>query len=99
MRGVKPRRKLGTRGRAWAAGLSIGAAAALGIAMAATDHSASAAPVPNGNPGVVNQPSIGSGDGGNGFQGDPFSGRDNQQQAQQPSSQQAPQVHTRTGGS
>ena len=96
---VKPRRKLGARGRAWAAGLAVGAAAALGITMAATDHSASASPRPDANTGTVNQPSD-----GDGFQNDPFSGRfsggDNNAQSQQPSSsQQAPQVHTRTGGS
>jgi hypothetical protein len=80
-----------------AAGLSIGAAAALGITMAATDHSASAAPTGSTSSPAA-QPSGGSGN--NGFGSDPFSGSQSQQPAQQPSfSQQTPRVHTRTGGS
>jgi hypothetical protein len=41
---VTTRRQLGTRGRAWVAGLSVGAAGILAAAMALTDHAADASP-------------------------------------------------------
>src|SRR3954447_27009373 len=57
MAAVAPRKKLSTRGRVLAAGLSIGAAGVLAGAMAISDHTASATPTTAANDAGLSNPS------------------------------------------
>ena len=96
---MNQRKKLSTKGRIIATGLSIGAAGVLAGAMALTDHTATASPAPD----VVN---AGTGDSGLSSPSQAPYTPSQQNPAQQSPTQQTPtqqtptfQPHTRTGGS
>ena len=93
MAAMNQRKKLSTKGRIIATGLSIGAAGVLAGAMAITDHTASASPAPVVDAGTsdsgVSSPSAA-----------PFTPSQPQTPAQQaPAETPTFQPHTRSGGS
>jgi hypothetical protein len=89
MAAMTQRKKLSTKGRVIAAGLSIGAAGVLAGAMAISDHTASASPSTVANDAGISSPSA-----------TPYT-PSQQTPSQQTPSQQTPsfQPHTRSGGS